>query len=176
MENHVHVVGIPERADSLATTFRYTHGRYAQYANAEECRSGHFWQNRFYSCPVADSAHAAVLAYVELNPVRAGLLDTPADFRWSSASAHLGGQDRSGLLDLAWWKERWSPQEWAWVLGEHGCVDANAVRKATYTGRPLGSKEFVTDLECRLARRLEARKGGRPKRERVAVADSCAVV
>lgn len=48
MTNHVHILAIPERAEGLAATFRYAHGRFAQYANAQQCRSGHFWQNRLF--------------------------------------------------------------------------------------------------------------------------------
>ena len=62
MTNHVHLLAIPEHPDSMAATFRYAHGRFAHYVNAGQCRSGHFWQNRFYSCPIEESAAGAVLA------------------------------------------------------------------------------------------------------------------
>jgi putative transposase len=52
MSNHVHWVVVPERADSLAVLFRRVHGAYAQAVNAGLGRSGHLWQNRFYSCPL----------------------------------------------------------------------------------------------------------------------------
>lgn len=73
MTNHVHLVAIPQRREALARMVRFAHGPYAQYANTELGRTGHFWQNRFYSCPVENTAVGRVLAYVELNPVRAGL-------------------------------------------------------------------------------------------------------
>jgi len=163
MNNHVHILAIPDHPSALASTFRYTHGRFAQYANAEQCRSGHFWQNRFYSCPVEDAVAANVLAYIELNPVRASLVNAAGDYTWSSATAHLAtGRDSSGALDLTWFDQRWTRREWRRVLRLEQS-DPAALRQATYTGRPLGSTEFVADLERRLDRRLERQKGGRPK-------------
>ena len=50
--NHIHLVAVPEERDSLALTLPRTHGRYAQYFNARRVRSGHPWQNRFFSCPL----------------------------------------------------------------------------------------------------------------------------
>jgi putative transposase len=163
MTNHVHVLALPERADSLAVAFRNTHGRFAQYANALQCRTGHFWQNRFYSCPVEDCHTGRVMAYIELNPVRAGLVSSAAEYPWSSAAVHLGlRSELSGLVDLQWWSDRWTKWDWSAFLGDPA-FDAEAVRMATHTGRPLGSTEFVADLEHRLGRKLARQKGGRPK-------------
>ncbi len=74
MPNHVHWVVSPPEADSLTHVFGEAHSRYAHYANSKLNRSGHFWQNRFFSCAL-DGAHLwAALRYVERNPVRAGLV------------------------------------------------------------------------------------------------------
>ena len=62
-------------------------------------RSGHLWQNRFYSCPLGPTHLVAALAYVDLNPVRAGLVGKAAHYPWSSAGAHAAGADSAGLLD-----------------------------------------------------------------------------
>src|SRR5947209_11547802 len=93
MTNHVHWVVIPEREDSLAILFRRVHGRYAQYLNARRGRSGHLWQNRYFSCAVAEEREEIALRYVEWNPLRAGLVDLPQAYRWSSAAAHLRGPE-----------------------------------------------------------------------------------
>lgn len=164
MTNHVHVLAVPDRAEALAATFRYAHGRFAQYANARQCRSGHFWQNRFYSCPVEESAIGTVLAYVELNPVRAGLVAAADTFEWSSAGVHMGKRrDSSGVLDMNWWGSQWTQAEWSAVLASAES-EPGPIRRATYTGRPLGSADFVADLERRLDRKLERQKAGGPKR------------
>jgi putative transposase len=56
MTNHVHLVVLPEREDSLAVLMRRVHGRYAQYYNARHGRTGHLWQNRFFSVSVRPTA------------------------------------------------------------------------------------------------------------------------
>jgi putative transposase len=55
MPNHVHLVVVPERADSLAILLRLVHGRSTQMVNARRLRSGHLWQNRFSSCALSPS-------------------------------------------------------------------------------------------------------------------------
>jgi len=76
----------PERDDSLATLFLPVHGRYAQAWNASRQRSGHLWQNRCFSCPLAEDHLWTALRYVEQNPVRA-LLASPEEYPASSAGA-----------------------------------------------------------------------------------------
>ncbi len=68
MTNHVHWVVVPRMADSLARAFGEAHGRYAAYANARISRSGHFWQNRFFSCCLDGTHLWAALRYVEKKP------------------------------------------------------------------------------------------------------------
>ena len=93
MTNPVHLVVVPEREDSLAVLFRRVHGRYAQYLNARRQRSGHLWQNRFFSCPLSSRHLSTALRYVERNPLRAGLASQPGEYEWSSTRAHPMGQD-----------------------------------------------------------------------------------
>ena len=118
MTNHIHAVVIPERADSLAILFRRVHGRYAQYVNTRRGRSGHLWQGRFYSCPL-DGAHLAVaLRYVEENPCRARLVESPGQYRWSSAAVHLGLRgDAYNVLDLAFGNGRAAQTTWREMYG-----------------------------------------------------------
>jgi putative transposase len=70
MSNHVHLIVIPSKRDSLAQTLKQTHGRYATYWNAMHGSSGHAWQGRFYSCPLDDSHLWMALRYVERNRAR----------------------------------------------------------------------------------------------------------
>ena len=86
MPNHVHWVVAPRQEESLSRTFGEAHGRYAAYANSKLSRCGHFWQNRFYSCPM-DQAHLwAAMRYVERNPVRAR--GVPPELLSPAAAAH----------------------------------------------------------------------------------------
>ncbi|MEP7353531.1 MAG: transposase [Acidobacteriota bacterium] len=162
MSNHVHLVVIPSRVDSLAKAMREVHGRYARYRNTVESSSGHLWQGRFYSCPFEATRVGTVMRYVELNPVRANLVTRAEDYAWSSALIHLGGRDATGMLARRWWDQQWPVRDWARMLRE-GEDEAASIREATHTGRPLGNKAFIGDLEHRLSRKLAASKGGRPR-------------
>ena len=164
MTNHVHLVAVPELETSLARTMREVNGRYARYRNVIERGSGHLWQSRYYACAFEGVRMASVMRYVELNPVRAGLVREAQDYAWSSAVKHLGGADASGLLDTETWRRDWTAEQWAeWLsLGEQ---EAEAIREATYSGRVLGSAEFVARLESAMKRKLAVAKPGRPKRE-----------
>ena len=85
--NHVHLIVIPRTSEALWQTLKQTHGRYAWYWNARWSSTGHVWQGRFYSCPLDDSHLWAALRYVEVNPVRAGMVSAAQQWPWSSAPA-----------------------------------------------------------------------------------------
>ncbi len=163
MSNHVHLVAVPAREDSLSILLRRVHGRYAQYYNARTGRSGHLWQNRFFACMLGASHLWAALSYVERNPVRAGIVQHAAEYPWSSASAHVADADPSGILDMEWWK-RERPRNWSELLdceevqGEAG----SSLRSCTYAGRPFGDQGFVSEMAERFGRYWNR---GRPKKE-----------
>jgi len=166
MSNHVHWVVVPEREDSLAVLYRRVHGRYAQYLNARRGRMGHLWQNRFFSCPVAAERELTALRYVEWNPVRAGMVEAPEDWRWSSAHAHLQGPEAEAiaLLDWSYWRERGGAAWWKEALSRPDDVRQwQQLRRATYAAAPLGPAAFVEEMERRFGRQW--RREGRPQRE-----------
>jgi putative transposase len=80
MSNHVHLVAVPGRPDSISVLMRRVQSRYAQYYNAHTGRNGHLWQNRFFGCMLATSHLWAAIAYVELNPVRARMVRHAEDY------------------------------------------------------------------------------------------------
>ena len=156
MTNHIHAVVTPERGDSLAVLFRRVHGRYAQYLNARMGRSGHLWQARFYSCPLAEGHLDTPLRYVECNPVRARLVDEPWAYRWSSAAAHTAGLRDGGWLDPEIWRERGGAAGWRELLaGSELAPVIHMLRRCTYAGRPFGGEEFVAAMESALNRRWQ---------------------
>jgi len=101
MPNHVHFIAVPLNENSLAKTFNSAHMRYSQYFNRKRKMAGHLWQGRFYSC-VLDESHLILAAkYIERNSVRAGLVEKPWEWKWSSASEHTKhGISRLKLIDL----------------------------------------------------------------------------
>ena len=88
MTNHVHLIAVPERDASLARALRHAHSEYSLALNRSARRSGHVWQNRYFSCPMSADRLLSALRYVELNPVRAGMVGAAWNWRWSSARAH----------------------------------------------------------------------------------------
>ena len=89
MPNHVHLVLVPAAESGLSATLHRTQGRYTRAINAREKLDGQLWQGRFASFVMDENYLLACARYVELNPVRAGLVARAADWPWSSAGAHL---------------------------------------------------------------------------------------
>ena len=161
MTNHIHLVAIPRRCDSLAKALGQTHWRHARRFNRRYRRSGHLWQNRFYSSPLGPSHLLAALAYVDLNPVRAGLVGDAAEYPWSSAHAHLEGSDRLGLLDDWEWSEYRLQADWSATLRTGASDDQTAaLRTATANGLACGEDAFVSKLEQNSGRSLRSRQHG----------------
>src|SRR5690348_7839127 len=165
MANHVHLIAVPHTPEALAQSLKQAHGRYAAYWNARQSSSGHVWQGRFYSCPLDEPHLWEALRYVELNPVRAGMVERAEEWTWSSALAHCGLATPDGMLEMQRWRKRWTAPEWREFLNEaEPASELSALRHSTHTGRPLGSPEFVAALEQSMSRPLVPRKGGRPRK------------
>ena len=102
MTNHVHIIAVPVNDTALAKAIGRTHFLYTQYVNRMHSRSGHLWQNRFFSCPM-DTLHLwKAMQYVETNPVRSGLVRKPWRYPYSSAAAHIENSDPTNILDMKW--------------------------------------------------------------------------
>jgi putative transposase len=93
MPNHVHLIAVPSQSDSLRLAIGEAHRQYTRMINFSHGWRGHLWQERFFSFPMDESHLLAAARYIELNPVRAGLVTRPGDYKWSSARAHIGGED-----------------------------------------------------------------------------------
>jgi putative transposase len=155
MRNHVHWIVVPESEDSLAVLFRRVHGRYAQYLNARRSRTGHLWQNRFFSCPLGRSHLWTALRYVEWNPIRAGLVENADEYRWSSAAAHCSGpaHESGRMLDWAFWTEAGQADAWIEMIQmPEDLRETRTLQQCTYAGKPFGSDHFVQELENRFKR------------------------
>jgi putative transposase len=163
MPNHVHLILVPRDADGLRAALGETHRRYTRHVNLREDWRGYLWQGRFASVAMDGPHVLAAARYVELNPVRVGLVRRARDWRWSSARAHLAGEDDAlvrvrPLLDLV-------PDWPAFLRQGLGDDEREEIRAGERTGRPLGSPAFVARLEKRLGRTLKRQKPGpKPKR------------
>ena len=158
MPNHVHLIAVPKSEEALGRAVGEAHRRYTRRINSREGWRGHLWEGRFSSFVMNKPSLLAAARYVERNPVRAGLVRTARYWRWSSARAHLSGQDDAlvtvaPLLAMAGdWRgllRRALPEE-----------ELEALRKHDRTGRPLGDARFLGRLEKRLGRVLRPKKPG----------------
>ncbi len=163
LANHVHLALIPARKDSLGNGVGQLHHDFARWQNIQRERNGHLWQSRFFSCPVEDERVWEVLSYVELNPVRAGLVQKAWEWEWSSARAHASGTDESGLLNMDYWRKVFNEEEWKRYLEEAAALKSahDLVRRMTATGRLLGSEATARHLEGELGISLLAHRRGR---------------
>jgi putative transposase len=163
MPNHVHIVAVPSDEDGLRRTFRYVHRHYTGYINARMRVTGHLWQGRFSSVAMDDAHLVCALRYVALNPVRARLAERAEDWLWSSTRAHLGGES-DAFVDVAPALERVG--DFAAFLGEQfdEAMTYAALRKAESVGRPVGSKEWLADMEAQTGLTLApGKRGPKPK-------------
>ncbi len=165
MTNHVHLVAVPSSADALAQALGQAHGKYARWFNRRYRRSGHLWQNRFYSSALGGAHLETALAYVDLNPVRAGLVRRAEGYEWSSAAAHLTGCAGDSLVDSWDWEQLGFGADWAQRLAASRTADqGEMLRAATYGGRPFGDEKFVAQMERKIKRPLtKGRPGRKPK-------------
>lgn len=163
MPNHVHVVIVPSDEDGLRKTFGPLHRHYTGYINARMRTTGHLWQGRYGSVAMDEAHLVCALRYVSLNPVRARLVARAEDWRWSSARAHLAGHD-DGVVQVASAIERTG--DFGAFLGEDfdEALTYAALRKAESVGRPVGSKEWLAEMEVRTGHVLApAKRGPVPK-------------
>ena len=164
MTNHVHFIAVPGKEDSLARAFGEAHRRYTRMKNFREGVRGYLFQGRFSSC-VLDEAHlSAATSYVELNPVRAGMVKKAWVYPWSSAAFHVGQSKTDPLVKDR--KLRGLIKDWkGFLLGGSRPKD-KTIRKMTRTGRPAGGAGFVRLVERLTARDLSKGKPGRPFKSR----------
>ena len=163
MDNHVHIIAVPQREDSLATMIKEAHETYTRYFNTKYGLVGHVWQNRFKSFVMEWNYCLNAVRYVERNPVRAGLVKRAEQYRWSSAAAHCGLRDDILLSNdnaVCETVKNWT--EWLNV-GNPPEVE-NTIRKYTGAGRPLGSDAFIAKAQLDTGRILLPKKRGRHRR------------
>lgn len=171
MTNHVHLLLTANQADAPGALMKALGQRYVQYVNRVYRRSGSLWEGRYRSCIAQDERYLLLCQrYIELNPVRAGMVEHPAEYRWSSYRANAQGEE-SRLI---------SPHPLYLSLGrddeerraayrelfrdelEPGVVDA--IRGATNGNFALGDPRFCTQVTAALGRRATRGIPGRPKR------------
>lgn len=161
MRNHVHLVATPRDAEHLAAWVKHFAQRYASRRNRARESSGKLFEQRYRAIPIRTEAQlAATLPYIELNPVRAGMVTTPLEWRWSTYAQHTNAAGASAEVS-----EVWTPHSWWCALGATATARARAYAELTQLRDEAARQADEASADERYAHRIE-----RPDRTRAAEA------
>jgi len=163
MDNHVHLIAVPKTPESLILAIGAAHWRYALAINLRKDWKGSLWQGRFLSYPMDQSYLVAAFRYIELNPVKAGIVAKAEDYPWSSAKAHIKRRPDPIIEDCCLSDKI---KDWGSFLAE-GVSEAEVrlLQKHASTGRPLGDQGFIERLEKLTGRKIAPqRRGPKPRK------------
>lgn len=170
MTNHIHLLCTPRRPEALSRMMQSLGRSYVRYFNFKYKRTGTLWEGRFKSCLIQSEIYLLeVYQYIELNPVRAGMVTDPGEYKWSSHKANALGQSselripHQEYLALGRTSEERRSNYLA-LFSQH--IDKallSAIRASTNKGLALGNDHFVEEIEVLTGRRVKAIKRGRPK-------------
>ncbi|MBE0477883.1 transposase [Candidatus Aerophobetes bacterium] len=174
MTNHYHLIVNPgKEAQNLALLMKHLSGRQTRYVNKVKKRRGTLWEGRYKSSPIREDEYLlACCRYVELNPVRAGMVDEPTKYKWSSYRHKVGLENLEWLdLDpcynsLGLTEDERRKRYKEWVEGDIPEGEWEIIRKAVQRGQLTGSIRFVEDVARKIRRRIEFRGQGRPKKKK----------
>ena len=169
MTNHVHLLLTPEEPTGISCVMQSVGRRYVQYINYEYRRSGTLWEGRHKASMVeAETYLLTCMRYIELNPVRASMVNHPAEYRWSSYQTNAQGKDSKIITPhecyLAIHPNKEALQNAYRCLFENQLDndDIHVIREASQFSMPLGSKRFNQQIEAALERSIGYSKRGRP--------------
>lgn len=176
MTNHVHLLVTPQDVDGASQLMKRLGQRYVQYFNRAYRRTGTLWEGRFRSCVVGEEDYfLGCHRYIEMNPVRAGMVSHPGEYRWSSYGTNAQGEGgtlirpHSNYLGLGLNDEE--RQEAYRALFRYeldpGLVDE--IRRITHGGLVLGSERFAKEVALLAGRRTQRGMAGRPRGESAVV-------
>lgn len=173
MTNHVHLLASPKTKESIPKTLQSVGRRYVQYFNYTYDRTGTLWEGR-YKATVIDSEQYLLtcMRYIELNPVRAGMVRHPRDYLWSSYAANACGKADKLLTPHKLYRQLDREAEARQLAYRQlfraavGRADLAAIRTSTNKGWVLGNERFREKIERLTGRRTTPKPRGRPKKEK----------
>ncbi len=173
MTNHIHLLATPTYKDSISKTFQSAGRKYVQYFNFTYRRSGTLWEGRYRATVVDTELYLLkLMRYIELNPVRAGMVVHPRDYLWSSHRRYAYGEEG---LNQNWLiphdeYQRLDRQEVArreayraLFRTELDPADLTAIRESAHKGWALGNERFRKMIEDLGSRRAAPAAKGRPR-------------
>ena len=174
MTNHFHLIVDPgKNSDALALLMKRVAGRQTRYVNKLENRSSSLWEGRYKSSVISSREYLpACCRYIELNPLRAGMVTDPALYQWSSYGARVSGKSDLvvdtppfylSLGDTA--QERRKAYE-EYVLATHPDYELKLIREVLQRGHLAGGDHFRKEVEKKLGIRISNKKQGRPRKKK----------
>jgi putative transposase len=166
MSNHTHLLLVPLKNASLSKTMQKLSLRFTQHINDRYDRTGRLWECRFHSCLIEKETHLwAVCRYIERNPVRAGIVNEPLQYRWSSAEVNAHGE-KDGIVEPIW-QSHLEREEYLRFLNQPEDEKLRQhISDATTIGRPIGSEKFLQQIGELLGVVSKPRPRGRPRNQR----------
>lgn len=169
MSNHFHVLATPGNEVGIPLMMQAVGRQYVRHFNRRHGRTGTLWEGRYKSTLIQSERYLlACMVYIDLNPVRAGMVAQPADYPWSSHRHYVGTQaQRLVTPHPLYWELGNTPfaREAAYAELVQAGVPAEqqrALTDATLSGWALGDADYVADLQRRTARRVAKAHAGRP--------------
>jgi putative transposase len=169
MDNHFHLLATPETQEGLPQMMQAVGRAYVRYFNLRHQRTGTLWEGRYRSNLIESERYLlACMVYIDLNPVRAGMVAQPEDFRWSSHRHCIGlASDKLVTPHALFWALGNTPfaREAAYAeLVRQGLAqrDKDDLTRTALSGWALGSEAFVGSLQEGTTRRLSPGRAGRP--------------
>jgi putative transposase len=169
MDNHFHLLLTPETAEGVPIMMQAVGRRYVRYFNDLHHRTGTLWEGRYKSTLVQTERYLlACMVYMDLNPVRAGMVVDPKSHPWSSHRHYIGQTpDRRLTPPSVYWALGNTPfaREAAYtelVRAGLSAAQQEAITDATLHGWAMGDADFVADLQKRTPRRITRSQPGRP--------------
>jgi putative transposase len=171
MTNHVHLLVTPHDRDAVSLVMQRVGRIYVSEFNSRYRRSGTLWEGRFKACNVASDQYAlACSRYIEMNPVRAQMVEYPAAYRWSSFRHNAGFESTAPLsFHPAYEGLGRSPAERAGAyrrlfVDKQGTQMVPEIRACLQTGTPFGNDRFRDEIEAALGAKVGQSRRGRPAR------------
>lgn len=173
MTNHVHLLMTPTTADGISRVMQSVGRRYVQYINATYRRTGTLWEGR-HKASLIQHTHYLLTCYryIELNPVRAGIVDHPEGYPWSSYASNGEGKTNPIIQSHPDYQALGKTETERQVAYralfkthiEHQAL--NDIRRAVNHDVPLGDTRFKEEVEAMLGRRIQDNNRGRPRKEK----------
>jgi putative transposase len=172
MTNHAHVLGTPKLEDSVSRMIQFVGRYYVSYVNHQYGRTGTLWEGRHKGALIdSDEYLLACQRYIELNPVRAGMVETPGEYPWSSYRANAFGEKDSLLTHhLLYRRLGADPAARQAAYRELfrtslAPEQVHGIRAAWQTGTPLGNDRFREQIEAAVNKKVGYARRGRPRKK-----------